>query len=70
MLDRQIEHERCESDPLSTYNSAVWRLVERSVSGRWSERTLAAVVETLADIYWLTPKRVQADVEKRRREVS
>jgi hypothetical protein len=66
---REIEKERCASDPLSTYESAIWRMVERSVSGRWSERVLSAVLETLADIYWLTPKKVRADFEAKKSEV-
>lgn len=60
------QHDRL---PVSTYDEAVARLVQLRCDETVSDDAYDVAVELVADIFWLSDKRLRADVMKAAREI-
>ncbi len=49
---------------MSTYEQALWRLVQWQVSERYAYAEFDLAVQIVADVFWLSDAKVRADVEK------
>jgi len=55
--------------PVSTYDEAVWRLVQIRCDNRVGDYAYDVAVQLVADIFWLSDKRVRSDAMKAARTV-
>ncbi|ARC90672.1 hypothetical protein [Rhodovulum sp. MB263] len=50
--------------PLQTYEQAIWRLVQSVVSEKFDAAQIDLAVDIVADVFWVTDKKVLEDVAK------
>ncbi len=55
--------------PIRSYEQALWRLTQAEVSERYTGAQLDLAVELVADVFWVSDKKVRHDLEKRVRGV-
>lgn len=68
-VPRQPSLQQHDRLPVSTYDEAVWRLVQIRCDQSIDDAGYDAAVQLVADIFWVSDKRVRADALKAARTV-
>lgn len=51
--------------PIRSYSQALWRLTQAEVSGLYTSSQLDLAVQIVADVFWVSDKKVTHDLRKR-----